>query len=76
MVNRLVSAELLPPDISEVVKNTTDVYDKADKIVVKLQSLINDDEHPIELLKKICNFLLEETDKTLKEMGTKMISQL
>ena len=76
MVNRLVSAELLPPDISEVVKNTTDAYDKADKIVVKLQSLINNDEHPIELLKKICNFLLEETDKTLKEMGTKMMSQL
>ena len=76
MVNRLVSAELLPPDISEVVKNTTDVYDKADKIVVKLQRLIDDDEHPIELLRKICDFLLEQTDKTLKEMGTKMMSQL
>ena len=76
MVNRLVSAELLPPDISEVVKTTTDVYDKADKIVVKLQRLIDDDEHPIELLRKICDFLLEQTDKTLKEMGTKMMSQL
>ena len=76
MVNRLVSAELLPQDISEDVKSTTDIYDKADKIVVKLQRLIDDDEHPIELLRKICDFLLEQTDKTLKEMGTKMMSQL
>ena len=42
----------------------------------KLQRQIDDDEHPIELLKKICNFLLEQTDKTLKEIGTKMMSQL
>ena len=76
MVNRLVSAELLPQDISEDVKSTTDIYDKADKIVVKLQRLIDDDEHPIELLRKICDFLLEQTDKTLKDIGTKMMSQL
>ena len=76
MVNKLVSAELLPQDISEDVKSTTDIYDKADKIVVKLQKLIDDDEHPIELLKKICHFLVEQTDKTLKEIGTKMMSQL
>ena len=76
MVNKLVSADLLPQDIAEDVKSTTDVYDKADKVVGKLQRLIDDDEHPIELLKKICDFLLEQTDKTLKEIGTKMISQL
>ena len=76
MVNRLVSAELLPPGISEVVKNTSDVYDKADKIVGILQRLIDEDEHPIELLKKICDFLLEQTDKTLKEIGTIIMSQL
>ena len=76
MVNKLVSADLLSQDISDVVKNTTNVYDKADKIVGILQRLIDDDEHPIELLKKICDFLLEQTDKTLKEIGTKMMSQL
>ena len=76
MVNRLVSADLLSQDISEVVKSTTDIYDKADKIVGTLQRLIDNDEHPIELLKKICDFLLEQTDKTLKEIGTKMMSQL
>ena len=76
MVNRLVSADLLPPDISEDVKSTALEYDKADKIVVKLQRLIDDDEHPIELLRKICDFLLEQTDKTLKDIGTKMMSQL
>ena len=75
MVNKLVSADLLSQDISDVVKSTTDIYDKADKIVGTLQRLIDDDEHPIELLKKICDFLLEQTDKTLKEIGTKM-SQL
>ena len=76
MVNKLVSAQLLPPNIKEDVKSTTDVYDKADKIVESLQRLIDDDEHPIELLKKICYFLLEQTDKTLKEIGAKMMSQL
>ena len=76
MVNKLVSADLLPQDIAEDVKSTTDAYDTADKVVGKLQRLIDDDEHPIELLKKICDFLLEQTDKTLKEIGTKMISQL
>ena len=76
MVNRLVSADLLPPDISEDVKSIAFEYDKADKIVVKLQRLIDDDEHPIELLRKICDFLLEQTDKTLKDIGTKMTSQL
>ena len=76
MVNRLVSADLLPPDIAEDVKNTAAVYDKADIIVGKLQRQIDDNEQPIELLQKICDFLLEQTDKTLKEIGTKMIKQL
>ena len=76
MVNRLVAADLLPTCAKEDVKSTTDVYDKADKIVEKLQRQIDDDEHPIELLKKICDFLLEQTDKTLKDIGTKMMSQL
>ena len=76
IVNKLVAAGLLPQDIAEDVKSTTDVYDKADKIMGKLRRQITDDEHPIELLKKICDFLLEQTDKTLKEIGTKMMSQL
>ena len=41
-----------------------------------MRRLIDVDEHPIELLKKICYFLLEQTDKTLKEIGAKMMSQL
>ena len=76
IVNKLVSADLLPTCAKEDVKSTTDVYDKADNIVENLQRQIDDDEHPIELLKKICDFLLEQTDKTLKEIGTKMMSQL
>ena len=76
MVNKLVSAQLLPSHIKEDVKSTADVYDKADKIVENLQRLIDVDECSIELLKKICYFLLEQTDKTLKEIGTKMMSQL
>ena len=76
IVNRLVSADLLQQDIAEDVKNTTDVYDKADKIVGKLRRLIDDNEHPIDMLMKICDFLLEQTDKTLKDIGTKMMSQL
>ena len=75
-VNILVSADLLPQDVKEIIRITTDVYDKADKIVEKLQRLIDDDKHPIELLKKICDFLLKQTDKTLKDIGTKMMSQL
>ena len=63
-------------DIAEDVKSTTDVYDKADKIVGKLQRLIDDDEHPVELLKKIIEFLLEQTDNNLKDIGNKMMSQL
>ena len=63
-------------DIAEGVKSTNNRYDKADKIVGKLQRLIDDDEHPIDLLRKIVEFLLEQTDKTLKEIGTKMMSQL
>ena len=76
MVNRLVSADLLPQDIKEDVKNTTDVYDKADKIVEKLQRMIDDNEDLIELLKKTCDFLSKQNDKTLKEIGAKMMSQL
>ena len=51
------------------------LYDKADKIVGRLQRLIDDDEQPIEFLKKICDFLSEQTDKTLKEIGTNMMTQ-
>ena len=76
MVNRLVSADLLPREIKEDVKNTTDVYDKADKIVEKLQRMIDDNEDLIELLKKTCDFLSKQNDKTLKEIGAKMMSQL
>ena len=76
MVNKLVYTQLLPSHIKEDVKSTADVYDKAHKIVENLQRLIDVDEHPIELLKKICYFLLEQNDKTLKEIGTKMMSQL
>ena len=76
MVNRLVSADLLPQDMKEDVRSTTDVYDKADKIVEKLQRMIDDNKNPIELLKKICDFLSEQNDKTLKEIGAKMMSQL
>ena len=76
MVNRLVAADLLPTCAKEDVKSTTDVYDKADKIVEKLQRLIDDDKNPFELLKKICDCLLEQTDKTLKDIGTKIMSQL
>ena len=76
MVNKLVSADLMQTCVKKDVKITTDVYDKGNKIVEKLQTLIDGDEHPIDLLKKICDFLLEQTDKTLKEIGTKMMSQL
>ena len=76
IVNRLVSADLLSTCAKEDIKSTADLYDKADIIVEKLQRQIDDDEHPIELLKKICGFLLEQTDETLKEIGTKMMSQL
>ena len=72
MVNRLViSADLLSQDIKVDVKNTTDVYNKADKIVEKLQRMIDDNEDPIELLKKTCDFLLKENDKTLRELVLK-----
>ena len=76
IVNKLVSAKLLSACAKEDVKSTTDLYDKADIIVEKLQRQIDDDEHPIELLKKICGFLIEQTDKSLKDIGTKMMSQL
>ena len=76
IVNRLACADLLPTSAKEEVKSIPDKYDKADKIVEKLQGQIDDDEHPNELLKKICDFLLEQTDKTLKDIGTKMMSQL
>ena len=36
MVNRLVSADQLSQDVKVDIKNTTDVYNKTDKIVEKL----------------------------------------
>ena len=57
IVNSFVSVHLLPQDIKEDAKNTTDVYSKADKIVEKLQRLIHDNEDPIELLKMTHDFL-------------------
>ena len=59
MVNQLVSAKLLLSRIKKDVKSTTDKYDKADKIMEKIQTLIDNDKHPTELLRKICDFLLE-----------------
>ena len=56
MVNKLVSADLMQTCVKKDVKITTDVYDKGNKIVEKLQTLIDDDKHPIDLLKKICDF--------------------
>ena len=38
--------------------------------------MIDDNEDLIELLKKICDFLSKQNDKTLKEIGAKMMSQL
>ena len=76
MANHLVSADLLPSCIKKDVRSINDTYERADKVVDELQSQIDNDEHPIELLKKICNFLLEQTDKTLKDIGTEMMSQL
>ena len=72
----MTDLSLLPQDIKEDVKNTTDVYDKADKIVEKLQRMIDDNEDLIELLKKTCDFLSKQNDKTLKEIGAKMMCQL
>ena len=74
IVNKLVTASLVTPATKKDVKSTSDVFDKADKIVEKLQKQV--DEHGVELLKKICDFLLEQTDETLKDIGRRMMSQL
>ena len=38
--------------------------------------MIDDNEDLIELLKKTCDFLSKQNDKTLKEIGAKMMCQL
>ena len=76
MVNRLVSGDLLSQDVKVDIKNTTDVCNKVNKIVEKVQKMVDNNEDPIELLKKDSDFLLKQNDKTLKEIGSKMMSQL
>ena len=51
-------------------------YGKADKIVGELQRQLDANSSPVEFLTKICEFLQQQTDSILKDIGEKIMSQL
>ena len=72
-LNKLVDANLMSPDVKKNLNG--DAYEKADHLVnVQLQKQV--DEKGIDFLRKICTVLLKHTDRTWKDIGQKMMSQL
>lgn len=72
-VNKLVDAKLMSSDVKKNMSG--DAYEKADHLVnVQLQKQV--DEKGIDFLRKICAVLLKHTDRTWKDIGQKMMSQL
>ena len=51
-------------------------YDKADKIVEEIQRQLDANSSPTEFLIKICEFLQQQTDSILIDIGNKMMTQL
>ena len=50
--------------------------DRADKIVGEMQRQLDANSSPVEFLTKICEFLQQQTDSTLTNIGNKMMTQL
>ena len=51
-------------------------YYKADKIIEEIQRQLDTNSSPVEFLTKICEFLQQQTDSILIDIGNKMTSQL
>lgn len=75
-VKKLVDAKLISPDVKKNLQALSgDAYEKADNFVnVQLKKQI--DENGIEFLRKICTVLIKHTERTWKDIGQKMMSQL
>lgn len=77
IVNRLNAAKLIAPNIQKDVKSMSGTsYDKADKIVEEIQRQLDANNSPVEFLTKICEFLQQQTDSILIDIGNKMMTQL
>ena len=73
-VNRLITARLISSNFKKDVESMSgDNYDKANKIVNKLQQQV--EEKGIVYLKAICDFFLEQ-DHVLQNIGARIKSQL
>lgn len=76
-VNNLTAERLLPPHVKKDVGSMSGVtpYQKASKIVEELERQLEADSNPAEFLGKICNFLIKQTYKTLKDIGIEIMTK-
>ena len=77
IVNSLIAKRLLPSHIrNDITSMNGTAYDKASKIVEKLQAKLNIDQNSDQILRQICDVLGEQEDKTLSNIGGKMLKLL
>ena len=67
---------LIAPHVLKDLKSTKySNYEKGSNIVQEMQRQLEADDHPDKILERICGFL-QEQDKTLQNIGAKMMDQL
>ena len=77
IVNSFIAGNLLPSYVRNDVKSMNGTfYDKAKKIVGELQTRLDIDGNPAQFLRQICDVLIKQKDKTLSNIGTKMMNLL
>ena len=77
IANELNADGLIAPNIRKDIKSMSGTaYDKADAIVGELQRQLEADSNQVQFLVKICNFLLAQADKPLKDIGNEMMKQI
>ena len=77
IVNSLIAEKLLATHVrNDVTSMNGTAYDKANKIVGELQRQIVGNDNPVQFLRQICDVLKNQEDKTLSNIGTKMMNLL
>ena len=77
IVNSLIAEKLLSSHVrNDVTSMNGTAYDKATKIVGELQRQIIANDNPVQFLRQICDVLIKQEDKTLSNIGDKMMNLL
>ena len=77
IANELNADGLIAPNIRKDIKSMSGTaYDKADAIVEELQRQLEANSNQVQFLVKICNFLITQADKPLRDIGNEMMKQI